>query len=235
MESIELGGVEFVLDQRPPSQRGTSDGDRFVLVKTSRLLSFYEFLVARGISNILEIGIAQGGSLIYFDKLFAPKSLVGIDVSRTRVPALDKYIEGRSYIKVFYGCSQDRPQCRNIAQASFPEGIDLVVDDASHAYERTKTTFENIFPLVKAGGMYVIEDWGWSHKPNHQGAGATWSEQPALTNLILNLVVLTAVTRVIESITITDSLACITKGRGMLPASGLELSKYLRGKEMALI
>lgn len=235
METFEIDDVQFVLDTRVGSLREKSDSNRFVLVKTRRILDFYESLREYAPKNILEIGMFEGGSLIYFDKLYAPEKLVGIDLRRTPIPALELYRETRPYIKTFYGRAQDLPPTRGAAQSNFPDGIDLVVDDASHLYAETKKTFVNIFPLVKPGGNYVIEDWAWAHRPSSQGAKAHWSDRPAVTNLIFELAVMAAVSRVIDSVTIKDELIWIKKGRGTLPKSGLDLTGYLRGKEMPLI
>jgi Cephalosporin hydroxylase len=235
METIELGGIEFVLDTRPGPMRAKSEENKFVLVKTRPYLSFYESLREKAPKNILEIGMFEGGSLVYFDKLFAPKTLVGIDIRRDPILPLERYKEGRPHIKTYYGRSQDRPPTKAAAQANFPDGIDLVVDDASHLYDKTKASFENIFPLVKLGGLYVIEDWAWAHRPNYQSDKAVWRTQPALTNLIFELTVMAAVSRVIESMTITENLVCIKKGKGTLPASKFDFSASLRGREMPLI
>jgi hypothetical protein len=40
---------------------------------------------------------------------------------------------------------------------------------------------------------------------------------------------------VIDTVTITENLVSIKKGRGMLPVTKLDLSGNLRGKEMSLI
>jgi hypothetical protein len=235
METFALDGAQFVLDNRAGALRAKSDDNTFVLVKTRRILEFYESLREGAPKNIFEIGMFEGGSLIYFDKLFAPKKLVGVDIRRTPIPALERYREARPHIKTYYSRAQDQPGTRGAAQSNFPGGIDLVVDDASHLYPETKRSFESIFPLVKPGGLYVIEDWAWAHRPKSQEKGAAWSDRPALTNLVFELTVLTAVARVIETVTIRDDLVCIKKGRGMLPASNLDLSGYLRSRTMPLI
>ena len=42
---------------------------------------------------------------------------------------------------------------------TYPElAFDIVVDDASHWDVHQLATLENLFPLVKPGGFYVIED-----------------------------------------------------------------------------
>ena len=43
---------------------------------------------------------------------------------------------------------------------------DLIIDDASHLYSETKTSFETLFPQLRPGGLYIIEDWSWGCWPN---------------------------------------------------------------------
>jgi hypothetical protein len=43
-------------------------------------------------------------------------------------------------------------------KAEFDFEFDVVLDDASHVYANTVATFEALFPAVKTGGMYLIED-----------------------------------------------------------------------------
>ena len=37
--------------------------------------------------------------------------------------------------------------------------LDVVIDDASHRYRPTVASFEVLFPRLRPGGVYVIEDW----------------------------------------------------------------------------
>ena len=41
--------------------------------------------------------------------------------------------------------------------------LDLVIDDGSHVYTPTRTTFDLAFPRLREGGIYVIEDWNGEH------------------------------------------------------------------------
>jgi hypothetical protein len=43
--------------------------------------------------------------------------------------------------------------------------VDLVIDDASHLYPFTKGSFETLFPRLRPGGLYIIEDWSWDCWP----------------------------------------------------------------------
>ena len=41
--------------------------------------------------------------------------------------------------------------------------IDLVIDDASHRLAETRSSFESLFPHVRPGGLFIIEDWRCDH------------------------------------------------------------------------
>jgi hypothetical protein len=61
------------------------------------------------------------------------------------------------------------------------------VDDASHFYEQTKTTFETVFPMLRPGGIYLIEDWSWSFQAPYQEATNAWFDKNSLANLFIDL------------------------------------------------
>jgi hypothetical protein len=66
------------------------------------------------------------------------------------------------------------------------------VDDASHLYRETRSTFEVLFPRLRPGGRYLIEDWGWAHYPEAlwQERGGWFHDRPALTNLVVELLLI---------------------------------------------
>ena len=43
------------------------------------------------------------------------------------------------------------------------EPLDLVIDDASHVLGPTRSSFESLFPHLRPGGTYLIEDWNSAH------------------------------------------------------------------------
>lgn len=55
------------------------------------------------------------------------------------------------------------------AAAAAPAGYDIVIDDGSHASEHQQLTFARLFPLLRPGGLYVIEDLHWQpeEEPEH--------------------------------------------------------------------
>lgn len=230
---FELGGVRFVADNRPGPDRGHSTEGEFVIAKGPPLIRFYKSLRRRSPKSILEVGMFEGGSMVLFDKLFDPDRLVGLD-TRQPIPALEQYRESRPHIRTYYGLSQDDPALDEILADQFPDGIDLVTDDASHLYERTKRTFEIAFPHLKPGGLYVIEDWAWSHAPRHQNEDHPWYRRKALTNLVFELVVNLPRSTELKSVAVHRGLVAIEKAAS--PTGQIDLDagmKQLRQRTLA--
>lgn len=233
LESFEMDDIRFILDIRSGKDRGTSKDGEFILVKTNAFLKFYRELLQRQPKSILEIGMLEGGSLVLFDKLYNPEKLVGVDIRRDPIEPLERYREDRGYIVPFYGLSQNNPELANILQREFPDGIDLIVDDASHQYELTRETFHLCFPHLKPGGLYVVEDWAWSHTPPHQKSEHPWFDKPALTNLIMDLVVNIPYSKHIDRVTVNRNLVAVEKAATATGAIDLDEARYrLRGRKL---
>ena len=122
--------------------------------------------------HIFELGIFGGGGTLFFAELARPRRLVAID----RLPlkqirdqvdtrAAEAGLEG--VVRTFGGVDQsDRGRLAEITEEAFEGGaLDLVVDDCSHLYEPTRASFNELFPRLRPGGVYVIEDWEWAHSP----------------------------------------------------------------------
>lgn len=115
--------------------------------------------------RIVELGIHRGGSAAFFHQLADPDRIVAIDIS-PEVVALTRYISERELddtVVAHYGVDQaDGPRLADIVGTEFRgASVDLVVDDASHLPGPTRAAFDALFPHVRAGGLYVIEDWNW--------------------------------------------------------------------------
>ena len=54
--------------------------------------------------------------------------------------------------------STNAENCRAWIEAHPELAFDIIVDDASHWNEQQPATLRQLFPLVKPGGYYVIED-----------------------------------------------------------------------------
>jgi hypothetical protein len=106
--------------------------------------------------------------------------------------------------------------------------VDLVVDDASHTYEATKTSFEILFPLLRPGGIYIIEDWSWAHHPNYQSQDATFSNRRALSNLLFEQIMVLGSTALISEIRVWNFLYVIYKPKGAVrrPAASRNVTTH---------
>jgi predicted O-methyltransferase YrrM len=119
-------------------------------------------------ANIFELGIYEGGSAAMLALLFRPRRLVAIDLNPKRVPALDDFIDAHGMaetLRPYYGVDQtDRPRLEAILDQEYAsEPLDLVIDDASHLLHETTASFNLLFPRLRPGGLFVIEDWSWRH------------------------------------------------------------------------
>ena len=121
-------------------------------------LEVYDPILSRWIDRevkLLEIGIHKGGSLELWRDYFPRGVIVGIDL---RLP--DGFFPGER-VQVFEGSQADTRFLSAVASKTAPDGFDIIIDDASHIGELTRTTFWHLFDhYLKPGGLYAIEDWG---------------------------------------------------------------------------
>lgn len=206
-------GINFVIDMSAGHRR-VSDLQAFTIVKSELYLRFYEELACSfSPRSILELGVFQGGGYVLLDKLFKPERMSAVDISAKPVAPLVDYCGGLPNRFVHFATSQsDRDAIDRIVREELAGELDFVVDDASHAYEHTRASFEFLFPLLRAGGIYIIEDWGWAHAPQYQAAGAPFANRPALSNLLFEQIMLLGSTGLIAEMQIFKPLCLIRKG-----------------------
>lgn len=148
--------------------------DCFAFYKTQRLVSQYQKFWAQVAlekpRHVMELGIWDGGSAAFWFEWFKPERLVAVDILQRgdsayfRKYKTERGLSGR--LRTHWGVNQaDRARLIAIAENELDGEIDLVLDDASHIYEPTLASFEALFPLIRPGGFYVIEDWAWGHVP----------------------------------------------------------------------
>lgn len=101
-------------------------------------------------ASVCEVGVWHGGSLAMWRELFPFGVVVGVDIDpgMTWPPDTVRIV-----------MPQDDPGLRGAVSVHAPDGYDLVVDDASHIGSLTEATFCSLWPLVKPGRYYVVEDW----------------------------------------------------------------------------
>ena len=185
--------------------------------------------------NIFELGIFKGGSVVLYNEIFKPRKLVAVGLGSAPLPHLEEYIRGTSVeknVSIQLGVNQaDRRRLSEICAQEFGgEALDLVIDDASHFLFETRESFRELFPRLRPGGVYVIEDWGWAHWTGDlwqrdQGGDEFRGKKP-MTNLIMELAVLAASKPdCVNQVSIEAATVYVTRGVARLEP-GFELSDY---------
>ncbi|MCB0978650.1 MAG: class I SAM-dependent methyltransferase [Acidimicrobiales bacterium] len=112
----------------------------------------------------VELGIAEGGSSALALLDAASRRFLAYELEANRLAALDEFVDSRGLGDVFtahYGVDQgDRETLSRLVSGDVGDDrIDVVFDDASHILGPTRTSFEVLFPRLRPGGLFVIEDW----------------------------------------------------------------------------
>lgn len=110
--------------------------------------------------SVLEIGVLNGDSLkLWHDYFDNRENIVGIDIfKRTDFEKVKNDLKDYD-IKVhkvdsFEGNGEDR----EVFKQTYESGFDIIIDDGLHKHWSQTKTFDNFFPILKDGGVYIIED-----------------------------------------------------------------------------
>ncbi len=144
---------------------------------------------------VVELGVHRGGSTALLHELTAPEKLIAIELDPTPPQLLVDFVDGRDLgdaVRAFYGVDQaDRDRVTRILDDEVADRpIDLVIDDASHLYTPTLSSFETLFPRLRPDGLFVLEDWNADQllsdevfrafdDPTHPWHGAALVDLPA--------------------------------------------------------
>lgn len=105
--------------------------------------------------TIFEVGVYQGESTKVLAEYFSKSHVVGIDFDLLNID-----LTGFANITLYQGDQSDPARLNALADKHAPDGIDIVIDDASHEGGLSLETFRILFSRVKPAGLYAIEDWG---------------------------------------------------------------------------
>jgi hypothetical protein len=126
-----------------------------VCQKWAHYFPIYERYIGRfrGLAGfkMLEIGISQGGSLDMWRAYFgAEAQLVGVDVD----PRCVCYQSANTAVRI--GSQEDRAFLRSLVREF--GSFDVILDDGGHTMTQQIITFEELYPTVRPGGTYIVED-----------------------------------------------------------------------------
>lgn len=132
--------------------------------KPEALLKRYEEILAPLRDQpirLLELGIYEGGSLIFFRDYLPQARIVGLDINPVSLK------DDTSRIHTYQGSQDDTALLDRIAEECAPGGFDVIIDDAAHVGHLARKSFWHLAPKhLKRGGIYVVEDWGTGYWPS---------------------------------------------------------------------
>lgn len=222
MEIIDAAGLK-VLSKGPfeiPTDEMNFD---LVMLKTRSQLDLWNErlkMVKGPLDHIIELGIRHGGSIPYLYDLCDAKFIAGVDITPAHPPVV-KLIESAlgNNFALFHKTDQtDAKALNNIVRNHFKNGLDMVVDDASHYLYETRRSFEILFPKLRTDGIYVIEDHRWGHiNAFKDKAPAHFLNKPSMLQIIFEIAMFLATTPdAIGTITMDENTITITRGEAKI-------------------
>jgi hypothetical protein len=120
--------------------------------------------------KMMEIGTAGGNSVRLWDEYFDKLDYHGVDIAvldgaKDAVRDVNKK-RNHEKMKVHYGDAENQTSLRGVAKdagvnlADESSKFDVIIDDGSHWSLHHITTLNGLYPYLKNGGFYVIEDMG---------------------------------------------------------------------------
>ena len=192
-------------------------------------------------ANIVELGIRTGGSTAFLAVLFQPRILTAIEIDERASNLFNEFLACHpdgSRIRTHFECDQgDVVDVKKVLEDDFgKQPIDMVIDDASHRLEPSTISFNILFPRIRPGGIFVIEDWSWEHYAEGQAGPDHLADQvTGFARLALEASLVCAHRPdVIAKVVLMRGIAIIYRGPVELAAEGFSISELLgeRGKKL---
>lgn len=152
LQSRALRGIRR--SKENPLRRYFRENDGLLIDKWMHYFDIYDrhlsaFRATR--PTVIEFGVFHGGSLEMWREYFGRgATIIGVDIDPRCLTVAG---EG---IQVEIGDQCDTAFLADLADRHGP--IDVVLDDGGHAMEHQLTTFEQVFPALASGGVYLVED-----------------------------------------------------------------------------
>jgi len=114
--------------------------------------------------TLLELGVHSGESLKTFASFFRNGTIIGLDIEDRRID-----FSRWPNIRFVLGDQRDGAALARICASCAPDGIDVIIDDASHFGSWSLSSYRALLPHLKPGGFYIVEDWAtgyWEDWPD---------------------------------------------------------------------
>jgi hypothetical protein len=130
--------------------------------------------------KFLEIGIYQGSSVKLWESYFQQADLHFIDITLGAA----QYFSKRSHYHI--ANQENSSDLENFLRET-GGNFDVILDDGGHTMNMQIVSFQVLFPHLKSGGMYIIEDLHTSYWPSFGGGAVRGTTISFLKDLIDDL------------------------------------------------
>lgn len=161
-----------------------TDKNRYHFYTTHYQLHFKKFKYKR--IHLFEIGVGGydkpylGGHSLRMWKSFFPFGKI------TSLDIYDKSFLEENRIKIYKGSQIDREHLKNIVLERGE--FDIIIDDGSHINDHVIKTFELLFPKLKNGGIYIIEDTQTSYWEEYGGTSLNFNQPGTIYHFFKSLI-----------------------------------------------
>ena len=100
--------------------------------------------------KLLEIGVQRGYSMRLWEAYFPSAQIVGLDIRPT--PQVDT-----ARITTMVADQGKREDLQAVLK-KFGADFDIIIDDGGHYMEHQQVSLATLFPALRSGGLYIIED-----------------------------------------------------------------------------
>jgi SAM-dependent methyltransferase len=106
--------------------------------------------------NFLEIGIWKGLGMQALIDYFPNGQIYGADIFKRLTPAdVPVLLHPRAH---YLHADSTKPDITSLLESEFGVKFDYILDDGAHWPTANKLTFRHCVPMLKPGGLFIIED-----------------------------------------------------------------------------
>lgn len=116
----------------------------------TEVYEYFFYPLKDSLKKYFEIGVEAGFSLFMARDYFPNAMIYGIDI-------VDSSRLNSDRIKTFVADQSKREDLKSFIKLHGKD-YDLIIDDGGHSMEMQQVSFGYLFPYVRSGGLYIIED-----------------------------------------------------------------------------
>ena len=110
------------------------------------------WLSRNNVRLMMEVGVADGSSLLAWTEVFPNARCVGMDIHDAHKISSGKH----NHTEFHMGDQRNQVDCERAAGG---RQFDVIVEDATHRLADSLLTMFFLWPYVKPGGLYIIEEF----------------------------------------------------------------------------